>query len=103
MGQIPKDSRVTVTTEQAPSDPLVPTLASRVEVAAPDSGSVDSTVQVGSAGKAGGQPIHPATVESADTESRRDLPKTETPLPLLTGFGATSLTSGLALRLRRRR
>jgi hypothetical protein len=109
LGQIPKDSRVTVTTDQAPSDPLMPMLASRVEVeemavAASTSGSAPSTVQVGSAGKAGEQPIHTAQVESADTErSPKRLPKTATPLPLLTVCGAGSLASGLALRLRRRR
>ena len=109
LGDIPQNSRVTVTTEQAPTDPMVPTLATRVDVdemavAAAPSESVDTTAHVESAGADGGKPMRTAEVRSADTAPTSErLPRTATPLPLIAVLGAGSLASGLVLRLRRRR
>jgi hypothetical protein len=113
LGDLRKDSRVTVTTEQAPTDPSVPLLATRVQVTemviaapAPASESAAGTARVESAGTDGGRPVHTAQVQSADyDEAQRPterLPKTPTPLPLIAVIGAGFLASGLVLRLRRR-
>lgn len=117
-----RDTRVTVTTEQAPTDSSMPTVATRVEVEAADDsasavggseraleGGDDATARVTSAGEAGTEPTRTARVDSAnyDDEERMQrsdrLPNTATPLPLIALIGAGSLASGLALRLRRNR
>ncbi len=114
LGDLRKDSRVTVTTEQAPTDPLVPMLATRVQVdemavasPAPASESATDTARVESAGKDGGLPNRTAQVQSADYDASQRpaerLPKTATPLPLIALFGAGFLASGLVLRMQRRR
>lgn len=114
LGDLRKDSRVTVTTEQVPTDPLIPMLATRVQVdemvvTAPAPTS-ESSARVESAGTDGGRPIRTAQVESAETphaaetpQSAERLPRTATPLPLIALLGAGFLASGLVLRLRRRR
>jgi len=114
LGDLGEDSRVTVTTEQTPADPLTPMLATRVQVeemavAAPvsDAESATDTARVESAGADGDRPGHTAQVHSADyDESQRPaerLPKTATPLPLLAVLGAGFLATGLVLGMRRRR
>lgn len=121
LGAIARDTRVTVTTEQAPTDSSTPTVATRVEVeTAGDSASAvgareraledgaDETAVVTSAGEAGTEPTRTARVDSVDGDEARmqrsdRLPNTATPLPLIALVGASSLASGLALRLRRNR
>ena len=112
LGDLREDSRVTVTTEQVPTDPLVPMLATRVQVdeaavAAPASESAAGTASVESAGKDGGLPNRTAQVQSADYDAAQRtaerLPKTATPLLLIALLGAGFLASGLVLRMRRRR
>lgn len=113
-GDLRMDSRITVTTEQAPTDPLIPMLVSRVQVdemavaaSAPASELAAGTARVESAGKDGGLPTRTAQVQSAEyDEAQRPagrLPKTATPLPLIAVLGAGLLASGLVLRLWRRR
>lgn len=114
LGDLREDSRVTVTTEQAPTDPLIAMLATRVQVeemavAAPVSASESAagTARVESAGKDGGLPNRTAQVQSADYDASQRtaerLPKTATPLLLIALLGAGFLVSGLVLRMRRRR
>jgi LPXTG-motif cell wall-anchored protein len=114
LGDLREDSRVTVTTEQTPVDPLTAMLATRVQVeamaiAAPvsDGESAAGTVRVESAGADGDRPGHTAQVQSADyDQSQRRaerLPKTATPLPLIAVFGAGLLACGLVLGMWRRR
>lgn len=114
LGDIRKDSRVTVTTEQTPTDPLIPMFATHVQVdemavaaPTPASEAPPGTARVESAGANGGQPNRTAQVQSAEyDEAQRPaerLPTTATPLALIAVLGAGSLASGLVLRLRRRR
>lgn len=114
LGDLRNDSRVTVTTEQVPTDPLIPMNATRVEVdetpiaaSVPASESPADTARVESAGKDGGRPVHTAQVQSATYgEAERPaerLPRTATPLPLIAVLGAGMLACGLVLRERRRR
>ena len=104
IGAIARDTRVTVTTDQAPSDSSMPTLATRIEVQAGDG----DAARVTSAEEARAEPMRTARVDSADRDAdsvqRSDrLPNTATPLALIALVGAGSLASGLALRLRRNR
>jgi hypothetical protein len=121
LGAIERDTRVTVTTDQTPTDSSTPTVATRVEVEAADDSASDvsardraledrddDTARVTSAGEAGTEPTRTARVDSADYDEQRmqrsdRLPDTATPLPLIALIGAGSLASGLALRLRRNR
>ena len=110
-GNLRIDSRITVTTEQAPTDPLIPMLVTRVQVdemavaaPTPASESAAGTARVESAGKDGGRTIHTAQVESAEAPRLAErLPRIATPLPLIAVLGAGLLASGLVLRLWRRR
>ncbi len=121
LGAIAQDARVTVTTEQAPTDSSTPTVATRVEVVAADGSASavgareraleageDDTAPLVAAGEASTEPTRTARVDSADRDEARmqrsdRLPNTATPLPLIALVGAGSLASGLALRLRRTR
>lgn len=104
LGDIRKDSRVTVTTEQAPTDPQIPMLASRVQVDEMAVATAPTSASVESADMGDGAPVQTAQVESADAErSAARLPRTATPLPLLTVVGTALLGSGLLFGLRRQR
>ncbi len=111
LGDLREDSRVTVTTEQTPTDPRIAMLATRVQVeemavAAPATPS-ESSVRVESAGADGDRPVHTAQVQSADYDQPQRpaerLPKTATPLPLVAVLGAGFLATGLVLGMLRRR
>ncbi len=104
LADIGRDSRVTVTSAQPPTDPLLPLLATRMHVdemvAAPALASEPAgTARVDSAGKDGGLPIHTAEVQSADAAATTEHPATR--LPLIVAVVAGSLIAGLALMLRR--
>jgi len=105
-GDLRVDSRITVTTDRAPTDPLVPMPATRVQVdelaiaaAAAPAESAGDTARVESAGKDGGQTIHTAQVESAGAQRAIEHPKT--PLPLVVVLVTGLLIAGLLLMLRR--
>ena len=107
LGDLREDSRVTVTTEQTPADPLTAMLATRVQVeemaiAAPVSTRIcrrHGTSRI--AGADGDRPVpHRASaigrLRPAAAAAER-LPKTATPLPLIAVLGAGLLACGLVL------
>ncbi len=106
-GVLEVGSRITVTTDRAPTDPLVPMPATRVQLdemaiatAATPGESAGDTVRVESAGRDGGQTIHTAQVESAGAQRTIERPS-KTPLPLVAVLATGLLLAGLLLMLRR--
>ena len=103
-GDLAVGTQITVTSEQAPADPVVPILAARVqvmpgEVMAPaaDVELEAGAVRVESAGKNGGMPIHTAHVESA--EAPGPTARLARPLPLVTALVTGSLLAGAVFML----
>ena len=76
--------RITVTSDQAPSDPAVQLTATRLRIDAP----IDVAANV--------------TSDDSALEMPTRLPSTATPLPLLAIAAMGSLLAGIGLRLRRR-
>jgi len=91
LGDLKPAAKVTVTSDEMPSDPTTPVLATRVQV--------DEMVAAAATGTA---PAESADYDSNETPVARHLPRTATPLPLITLFGFASLAAGCALRVQRR-
>jgi hypothetical protein len=115
--------RITVTSDQAPSDPAVQLTATRLRIDAPSAaganvrtddsrmGTADSRgtedSRMGTADSRGTDDSRMGTADSRRTDDSRmemasRLPSTATPLPLLAIAAMGSILAGIGLRLRRR-